>query len=148
METLCFNFWSLWAIEGYTKKLLVCWYKFETSAETVKNVLFCFDVLWLFLENDSCETSLLGWIPVTTGSGRHPLPDEDLSGSGPHSFPGFLCLNSGMPPERVRSEPELVDSIKRSSLKTAPKMRFFVLLNSWDSLLVTLLSICSDTWVK
>ena len=34
-----------------------------------------------------------------------------------------------------------------SNLDRAPKMRDIVLLNSWDSFLVTLLSISSETWV-
>ena len=54
--------------------------------------------------------SLLGLNPVKIGSRRHPLQDKDHFGSGPHSFPGFLCLNSGMTPERVWSEPGLVSS--------------------------------------
>ena len=33
-----------------------------------------------------------------------------------------------------------------SNLDRAPKKRDFVLLNSWDSFLVTLPSICSETW--
>ena len=36
---------------------------------------------------------------------------------------------------------------KLSTLNRAPKMRKFVLLTSWDSFLVTLPSISSDTWV-
>ena len=36
---------------------------------------------------------------------------------------------------------------KSSSLASAPRMRFYVLLNSFDSLFVTLPSISSETWV-
>ena len=65
--------------------------------------------LWIFFMT-LCRKSLLGWILVRTGSERHPLQDEDHSGNDPHLFPGFFYLNSGMSPERVRSEPGLVCS--------------------------------------
>ena len=39
-----------------------------------------------------------------------PLQDEDHSGNDPQLFPGSLYLNSGVSPERVRSEPGLVGS--------------------------------------
>ena len=61
---------------------------------------------------EHCRMSHLDLIPVRIGSGRHPLQDEDHSGSSPISFPGFLCLNSGMSPKRARSEPGLVGSEK------------------------------------
>ena len=47
---------------------------------------------------------------MRTGWGRHPLQDENHSGSGPRSFSGFHCLNTGLSSERVRSEPWLVGS--------------------------------------
>ena len=57
-----------------------------------------------------CKMSLPGLFPVGIGSRRHPYENEDHHGSGRHSFPGFLSLNSRTSPERVRSEPGLVGS--------------------------------------
>ena len=59
-----------------------------------------------------CKRSLLGLIPVRSSSSRLSLQDEDHSGSRFHSFPGFLCLNSGMFAELVRSELGIVGSEK------------------------------------
>ena len=60
----------------------------------------------------SCKSkgTLLGLILVKIGSGRLRIHVEDHSGSGFCSFPGFLCLSSGMSPERDRSEPGIMDS--------------------------------------
>ena len=50
---------------------------------------------------------------------------------------------SGVVPDNIR-----ISGFRRSSsnMESAPKMRDSVLLNSWDSFLVTLLSISSETW--
>ena len=63
--------------------------------------------------------------------------------------PGFLRSCSGMFPERSRSVPGPVVSgkIRQFWTKHPPRIRLFILLNSWDNLFVTLPSISSDTWV-
>ena len=57
-----------------------------------------------------CNRSLVSFIPVSIGSKILPLQKEDLSASGLHSFHGFLWLNPEISPEKIRSEPGLVDS--------------------------------------
>ena len=58
------------------------------------------------------KKSLLGLYHVSIDSKKHPIQDEDHSGSGPCSFHGFLPLKSGISPERVRTERGLVTSEK------------------------------------
>ena len=100
-------------------------FNFEKSEHTLVGKRFVlshafpvFDLLWFWLKewqfifaeytlrdkSNCCKRSLLGLNPVRTDSRKLPLEDEDHSWSGPHSFSGFLYLNSGMPPQRVRSE--------------------------------------------
>ena len=53
-------------------------------------------------------------------------------------------VGSGVVPERPDSSGFIS---KPSSCASAPRMRFYVLLNSFDNLFVTLPSISSETWV-
>ena len=84
------------------------------------------------------------WLRKMPASGLGPLWESF------HSFPGLPRLCSGFRivpgtvPECVR-----ICGFKRNSsnLDKAPKMRDAVLLNSWDSFLVTLPSISSETCV-
>ena len=73
-----------------------------------------------------------------------PLQDKDLPGNDPHLVSSFPRLYSGTVSECVR-----IRRFKRNSfnLERATKMRDSVLLNSWDSFLVTLLSIYLETCV-
>ena len=97
-----------------------------------------------------CEEPHLGLNQLNDGTDRRrvPLQDEDHPGNDPHLVPGFPHLCSGMFPERFRSASVSVGSREFSSnVDRAPKMRDSVLLNSWDSFLVTLPSISSESWV-
>ena len=93
---------------------------------------------------DVCKTFLLSWISVRIGSVRHLLQDEDPSGSGLHSFPDFFLFEYR---DISRTGPKWTRACgfrrNSSSLDRAPKMRPFVLLNSWDSFLVILPLIAS-----
>ena len=74
-------------------------------------------------------------------SQRTPLQDGDHSGNDPCSVPGFLRQRSGMFLERFRRMLASVGSRGIRLTWTAPKLRDSVLLNSWDSFLVSLPSI-------
>ena len=70
------------------------------------------------------------------GSSTHPLQGEDHSGSVPLSFPGFVCLNFRMSPDRIRSDSGLVGSGGiRLDLKSHSKCDF---LSYWASETVSL----------
>ena len=77
---------------------------------------------------------------------RSPLWDQDHSGNDRHLVPGSLVHCSGMFPERFRRVSVSVGSreIRLNYWDRAPKIRDSVLLNSWDSFLVTLPSISSE----
>ena len=68
----------------------------------------------------------------------------ELSSFVPWLLPNALRVGSGVVPEYPGSN----GFIKKSSnCASAPRMRFSVLLNSFDSLFVTLPSISLETWV-
>ena len=62
----------------------------------------------------------------------------------PWLFPNALRVGSGVAPEYPGNNGFIRKSSSRAS---APRMRLSVLLNSFDSLFVTLPSISSETWV-
>ena len=81
---------------------------------------------------------------------RQRTPGRDLGRlvNDTQWVPGFLSCCSWMFPEQLRNKFELVSSEKKSSnLDKAPKMWNSARLNSWESFLVTFLSISSDIWV-
>ena len=96
-----------------------------------------------------CEEPLLGLIHLNDGTDRRrvPLQNEDHPGNDLLGswFSAFVFRNvPGTVPERVRI---CGFQRKSSNLDRAPKMRESVLLNSWDSFLVTLPSISSEKCV-
>ena len=106
-------------------------------------------LFWAPLIESIYEEPRLGLNRLNDGADRRmfPLEDEDHQGTiliGSW-FSTFVFRNvPGTVPECVR-----ICGFKRNSsnLARAPKMRDFVLLNSWDNFLVTLPSILSKTSV-
>ena len=98
--------------------------------------------LVLVLQSSNCEEPCLRLSQLNDGIDRWrvPLQDEDHPGNDPHLVPGF---------PRMFPEWVCICGFRKNSfeLDRAPKMRDFVLLNSWDSFLVTLPSISSKTCV-
>ena len=70
------------------------------------------EVKFIIVQSSHCKRSLLSLIREMIGPWRLTPQEKDHSGSRSHSFPSFLCLNSGMSPERVWSESGLVGSEK------------------------------------
>ena len=91
--------------------------------------IFWARILWILAAEDACS----GWGSLWESSSFVPW------------FPTFVFRNApGTVPECVR-----ICGFRRNSsnLDRVPKMRDSVLLNSWDSFLVTLPSISSETFV-
>ena len=82
---------------------------------------------------------------MSSDRGRGPLQDEDQSGSHPHSFSGLYLMGSGRAPHWFLSGRSSGFIRKSSRRANAPRMRFFVLMNSIDNLFVTFPSISSET---
>ena len=78
-----------------------------------------------------CRGSLPGENFLISGSRRDLLQDENHSGYRPHFFPGLSHMRSGTSSDRFQRSREIAGSMRKSSgRETAPKSRFFVLLNS------------------
>ena len=108
---------------------------------------FCFESQRSYLTHVVyCRGHLLGQSFESSDRGRGPLQDEDHSGSRPHSFPGLYLMRSGRDPEWFWSGPVVADSIRKPSRRAnAPRIRFSVLLKSFENLFVTLPTIFSET---
>ena len=99
---------------------------------------------WQFQPGD-CEDTLptLSCLDYQSVEKRISLRDRDRLGNDPHWVPGFLSCCTWMFPEQVRTCGFRRNS---SSFDRAPKIRDFVRLNSFESFLVTVPSIFSETW--
>ena len=96
-----------------------------------------------------CHDNLLGQNFVQSGRGRCLLQDEGHSGSRPHSFPGWFSTFVFRNVPGTVLECVCICWFERNSsnLDRASEMRDSIRLNSWDSFLVILPSISSETCV-
>ena len=120
--------------------------KTPTLTETVKIVCHCSQLLVKNYQPVSIPLSVpefcsfWPWKSFASGWGSF----WESSSFVPWFIPDEFRVGSGVVPEPPGSSGFIR---KSSSLASAPKMRFSVLLNSFDNLFVTLPSISSETWV-
>ena len=90
-----------------------------------------------------CGDTLLSYLDYQSDDKRPPLRGRDRLGSDPHWVPDFLSCCSWTFTEQVRT-----CGFRRnlSSLDKAPRIRDSVRLKFFESFLLTLPSISSETW--